>query len=226
MIYVSDEYEAESIASTEYSFDSDEHPELDLLTTTHSEYTDIRRDPFTPVSLVGGRVSPSEAGTEVTGTGTVTGIASDTGAGASPSLTAKSNSRTRDENSNDIEDKEIINDDSGDEGYANALASSNAGYINGDFDSELNALDPTCIVISTSTKAHAGVARYKDFIRCLPVHLSKMILGMLDQVTLFNCVCVSQAWRILTEEVHVEYFVNQQLWEEVMLMQVSTHTLY
>lgn len=63
--------------------------------------------------------------------------------------------------------------------------------------------------------------RYKDFIRYLPVHLAKFILSRLDKATLYNALCVSKNWRKLAEEVHKEFFVNQQLLEEVMLMQVG-----
>ena len=86
---------------------------------------------------------------------------------------------------------------------------------------DLSELDPTCMVVPTSEKAYSGVSRYKDFVRQLPVHLSKYILSWVDQVSLYNCVCVSRHWRILVEEVHNEFYVNQHLWEEVMLMQVS-----
>ena len=82
-------------------------------------------------------------------------------------------------------------------------------------------IDPTCLVVPGSSKAYSGVAKHKDFIRYLPIHISKCILGMLDQVSLFNCVCVSKNWRYVAEEVHKEYYINQHLQEEVMLMQVS-----
>lgn len=176
----SDEYEPNEIASSEYSYESDDHPELDLFTTTNSVYSDIRQNPFSVAGSLS-ILAHSEFDTETV-------------------RTAKT-SRGSDE-------KEIINDDSGDEEFD-------------DDASDLDSFDPTCIVISTSVKAHAGVSKYKDFIRLLPVHVSKMVLGMLDQVSLFNCVCVDKCWRILAEEVHREYFVNQNLWEEVMLMQVS-----
>ncbi|XP_074649289.1 F-box and WD repeat domain containing protein 10B-like [Tubulanus polymorphus] len=79
--------------------------------------------------------------------------------------------------------------------------------------------DPTNMVLPSSAKAFAGVSKHKDFIRCLPVHLSKYILSYLDQGSLFNGLCVSRYWRMIVEEVHREHFVNQQLWEDVMLMQ-------
>ncbi|CAH1793733.1 unnamed protein product [Owenia fusiformis] len=104
------------------------------------------------------------------------------------------------------DDDEIINDDSGDDDF----------FDNG---SDLSSLDPTCLVIPTSSKAYSGVSLHKDFIRSLPVHLSKYILGFLDKAALHNALCVSSNWRHLVEEVHKEFYVNQQLWEEVQLMQ-------
>ncbi|XP_059139668.1 F-box and WD repeat domain containing protein 10B-like [Physella acuta] len=83
----------------------------------------------------------------------------------------------------------------------------------------LNSVDPLLLVIPTSAKAYSGVSQHKDFIRCLPVHLAKMILSMLDMVSLYNALCVSPNWRKLAEEVKVEFAVSQQLREEVMLMQ-------
>ena len=91
---------------------------------------------------------------------------------------------------------------------------------------DLSELDPTCMVVPTSEKAYSGVSRYKDFVRQLPVHLSKYILSWVDQVSLYNCVCVSRHWRLLVEEVHEEFHVNQRLWEEVMLMQVSVSSSF
>lgn len=38
--------------------------------------------------------------------------------------------------------------------------------------------DPSLMVVPTSFQSTSGVRKYKDFIRCLPVHLSKKILGM------------------------------------------------
>ena len=66
--------------------------------------------------------------------------------------------------------------------------------------------------------------KYKDFLRCLPVHLSKRILGMLDKNSLTNCLCLSKHWRVLAEEVKSDYMVHQIMTEEIMLMQVSFTT--
>ena len=86
--------------------------------------------------------------------------------------------------------------------------------------SNASSEDPTCLVVPSSAKAHSGVAKRKDFIHQLPVHLSKCILGYLDEPSLHNCRQVSQYWALLVEEVNKEYHVNQHLWEQVMLMQV------
>ena len=80
--------------------------------------------------------------------------------------------------------------------------------------------DPSTIVVASVSVAHSGVCRFKDFIRCLPVHLSKFVLGMLDKNSLTNCLCISKHWRILTEEVKQDFMVHQLMTEEVMLMQV------
>lgn len=92
-------------------------------------------------------------------------------------------------------------------------------------DSNDYIVDPATCTILTSCKAYSGASKYKDFIRCLPVHLAKYILSFLDQASLVNALCVNQKWRILIEEVHQERFINQSLTEEVMLMQVCFQTV-
>lgn len=87
-------------------------------------------------------------------------------------------------------------------------------------------LDPLTQVIPTSSEITASISEYTDFIRYLPVHLSKMILSMLDTVSLYNALCVSLHWGRLAEEVRLEHIVNQQIKEQVMLMQVSELNLF
>ena len=72
---------------------------------------------------------------------------------------------------------------------------------------------------SVSFSAHT-LPSFKDFIRRLPVHLSKFILGMLDSNSLTNCVCVSPNWRALAEEVQRETLSDQIMREDVMVIQV------
>jgi F-box/WD-40 domain protein 10 len=156
---LADNYENESISSSTYSFHSETHPELDLLSRTRSEYSLIDKNPFE---------------------------------GSNTSVTKSSSSRAR---LKDSEEESLYSD--------------------------LSSVDPTCMIIPTSAKAYSGVARHMDFIRHLPVHLSKYILGMLDESMLNTCAKVSSYWKLLAEEVHKEFHVNQLLKEEVMLMQVS-----
>ena len=68
------------------------------------------------------------------------------------------------------DDLDIIHDDSGNESLT-------------EFEPMEFAPDPSCLVVPLSAKAHSGVSKYKDFIRNLPIHIAKMILGMLDQVS-------------------------------------------
>jgi len=37
--------------------------------------------------------------------------------------------------------------------------------------------DPALTVLPRGWASRSGVSRYRDFLRCLPVHLAKMILG-------------------------------------------------
>lgn len=87
--------------------------------------------------------------------------------------------------------------------------------------SDYASVDLMTIVVSPDSLVYAGVCRFKDFIRSLPVHLSKFILGMLDKNSLTNCLCISKHWRILAEEVRQDCLVHQLMTEEVMLMQVN-----
>lgn len=89
-----------------------------------------------------------------------------------------------------------------------------------------NLTDPSVFVLAMPSISHSGIAKYKDFIRCLPVHLSKFILGLLDKNSLTNCLCISKHWRILAEGVKADYMVHQLMTEEIMLMQVGRGTSY
>lgn len=150
--------ECESITSDNYTYRTDEHPDLELLTSISPQYGQDQINPFT-----GGQFPGYDLGDE-------------------------------------------IENDAGDEDDDSLFGSS---------------LDPAYMVIPTSAKAYAGVAKHMDLVRLLPVHISKMILSLLDKTSLMNALCVSTSWRILVEEVHRDAYVNQQLWEEVMLMQVT-----
>ncbi|XP_006898634.1 PREDICTED: F-box/WD repeat-containing protein 10 [Elephantulus edwardii] len=66
-------------------------------------------------------------------------------------------------------------------------------------------------------------SQYRDFIRLLPVHLSKYILNMLDKNTLNRCASVSQHWAILTHEVKSDRAVHTFIQNQMALFQ-GTYT--
>lgn len=69
--------------------------------------------------------------------------------------------------------------------------------------------------------SYQALPKERDFIRRLPVHLSKYILGFLNQYCLINCVCVSKHWRFLAEQVRNDTLAQQIMREDVMLIQVN-----
>ncbi|XP_037836870.1 F-box/WD repeat-containing protein 10 [Kryptolebias marmoratus] len=60
--------------------------------------------------------------------------------------------------------------------------------------------DPALMVVPGSSKSVSGVSQYRDFVSCLPVNLSKRILGLLEEHTLRHCQKVCRYWQHLTEE--------------------------
>ncbi|KAJ1130568.1 hypothetical protein NDU88_008919 [Pleurodeles waltl] len=79
--------------------------------------------------------------------------------------------------------------------------------------------DPALMLVPTSFQSSSGVSKHKDFIRCLPVHLSKSILGILDVKSLLNCLKVSLHWRYLAEEVRKDKVVQSSVQDEAMILQ-------
>uniref|UniRef100_A0A671YGM8 F-box and WD repeat domain containing 10 n=1 Tax=Sparus aurata TaxID=8175 RepID=A0A671YGM8_SPAAU len=77
---------------------------------------------------------------------------------------------------------------------------SGRGANHRDQDSDEDSDDPALMVVPGSSKSVSGVSRYRDFISCLPVGLSKRILGLLDEHTLRRCQKVSQSWQHLAKE--------------------------
>ncbi|XP_052785771.1 F-box and WD repeat domain containing protein 10B-like isoform X2 [Mya arenaria] len=148
-----------SVVSSNFTYNTDEHPELELLINAGQTYGQDQINPFTGEPLPGYNLNG------------------------------------------------MIENDAGDDEYS---------------DFAVESLDPAYMVIPTSAKAYAGVAKHVDLIRQLPVHISKAILSYLDKASMMNALLVSMCWRVLVEEVHRDTYVNQQLWEEVMLMQGSS----
>ncbi|XP_035198607.1 CMT1A duplicated region transcript 1 protein [Oxyura jamaicensis] len=61
--------------------------------------------------------------------------------------------------------------------------------------------------------------KYKDFIRCLPVHLSQYILGLLDQKSLKACAAVSRYWAFLVKEVERDHVCQGLVKEKILCLQ-------
>ncbi|XP_078658550.1 F-box and WD repeat domain containing protein 10B-like [Branchiostoma floridae x Branchiostoma belcheri] len=146
----------ESLASSNYTYNTEEHPELYLLTQANLEYATPATHPITGEEF----------------------------------------------------DPIVVN-------YGEDV------YLSDD-SSEFSSIDPTCMVLPTSVTATAGVAKYRDFISGLPVHLSKYILGFLDRISLYNCLAVGKTWRVLADQVQQEEEIQNQLWEEVLFYQGSS----
>ncbi|XP_013084190.2 F-box and WD repeat domain containing protein 10B-like isoform X2 [Biomphalaria glabrata] len=153
--------ETASIKSSEYSVNTEERPDLELLSLARPDYSQIIEDPFTGEIL--------------------------------------------------LDKIKTCQNDAANEAHSTTASS-------------VNTVDPLILIIPTSAKAYSGVSAHRDFIRCLPVHIAKVILSMLDMASLYNALCVSPNWRKLAEEVKHEFSVNQQIREEVLLMQgASAH---
>ncbi|XP_067285795.1 F-box and WD repeat domain containing protein 10B isoform X2 [Pseudorasbora parva] len=79
--------------------------------------------------------------------------------------------------------------------------------------------DPALTVVPRSSKSLSGVSRHKDFIRSLPVDIAKIILGLLDKVSLYSCRCVSKHWQWLTDEILTEMEVKKNVEKHAMILQ-------
>ncbi|MBN3307591.1 FBW10 protein, partial [Amia calva] len=101
-----------------------------------------------------------------------------------------------------------------------ALSDSVAAGAGWESESEsVSSEDPALSVIPSSSRSLSGVSRYRDFVRRLPVHLAKCILGLLDKTSLVNCLCVSRHWRYLAEEIQKEALVRRNVENQAMILQ-------
>ncbi|XP_026636401.1 CMT1A duplicated region transcript 1 protein isoform X2 [Microtus ochrogaster] len=67
----------------------------------------------------------------------------------------------------------------------------------------------------------SGSSKYRDFIRYLPLHISKYILRMLDKNSLNKCYLVSQHWAALTQQVKVDLSMHPFIQNQITLLQGS-----
>ncbi|KAG7227685.1 hypothetical protein INR49_029446, partial [Caranx melampygus] len=75
--------------------------------------------------------------------------------------------------------------------------------------------DPALMVVPGSSKSLSGVSRYRDFIGCLPVNLSKRILGLLEEHTLRCCQKVCRYWQHLAKETVEEFKFRRKFQEQI-----------
>ncbi|XP_028332504.1 F-box/WD repeat-containing protein 10 [Gouania willdenowi] len=85
--------------------------------------------------------------------------------------------------------------------------------------------EPALMVVPGSSKSFSGVSRYKDFIRCLPVCLSKRILGLLEAPTLNNCMMVCPYWQRLAQETRKELEFRRSFQEKIKAMMKRRYTM-
>uniref|UniRef100_A0A3B4UGY0 F-box and WD repeat domain containing 10 n=1 Tax=Seriola dumerili TaxID=41447 RepID=A0A3B4UGY0_SERDU len=87
-----------------------------------------------------------------------------------------------------------------------------------DQDTDEDSEDPALMVVPGSSKSVSGVSRYRDFIGCLPVDLSKRILGLLEEHTLRRCEKVCQYWQNLAKETMEEIKFRRHFQDQIKTM--------
>uniref|UniRef100_A0A7M4FVU9 F-box and WD repeat domain containing 10 n=1 Tax=Crocodylus porosus TaxID=8502 RepID=A0A7M4FVU9_CROPO len=87
--------------------------------------------------------------------------------------------------------------------------------------STASSINPALTLIPASLQSASGVNKYKDFIRCLPIHLSKYILGFLDPKSLSRCTDVTPYWAFVAKEVKREHLSQRVVQEELVYLQGS-----
>ncbi|XP_021069450.1 CMT1A duplicated region transcript 1 protein isoform X1 [Mus pahari] len=83
--------------------------------------------------------------------------------------------------------------------------------------------DPCNLLLSLDhvQRLSSGYSKYRDFIRDLPLHLSKYILRMLDKNSLNKCIFVSQHWATLAQQVKVDQSMHSFIQNQISLLQGS-----
>ncbi|GCC27287.1 hypothetical protein chiPu_0005711 [Chiloscyllium punctatum] len=154
-----------------YTFRTDEHPELEQLTEIWPEYSEVTLE-MLPSSLL---YQPEDKPV----------------AASRLSLQLKSKKTKK---------KQIVT----------------SGIVN---ESPVIVEPPIPIRITSPFEATSGVTYHKDFIRCLPIHLAKYVLGFLDQSSLQNCMLVSHHWAYLGKEFTRDKLAIQCIFDEIRKLQ-------
>nr|XP_034960561.1 CMT1A duplicated region transcript 1 protein [Zootoca vivipara] len=81
----------------------------------------------------------------------------------------------------------------------------------------LNVAEP----VPTHPTKPFKINKFKDFIRCLPIHLSKFILRMLDMKSLNRCAQVSAHWDFLVKLIKKDMISKRTLQSEIAFLQGS-----
>ncbi|XP_061472463.1 F-box and WD repeat domain containing protein 10B [Rhineura floridana] len=79
----------------------------------------------------------------------------------------------------------------------------------------------TALNVTKSSQKPPNINKFKDFIRCLPIHLSKYILRMLDLKSLNRCAKVSPHWNFLVKQIRKDIISNRSLRSEIAYLQGS-----
>jgi len=79
--------------------------------------------------------------------------------------------------------------------------------------------------ISEIVPPYKAIHSYVDFLKSLPVHLSKKILGYLNEACIKRAANVCKQWNILAKEVLAEVILLQIAREDIMLMQAGSSKL-
>ncbi|KAM6317645.1 LOW QUALITY PROTEIN: F-box/WD repeat-containing protein 10-like [Podargus strigoides] len=74
-------------------------------------------------------------------------------------------------------------------------------------------------VVPASLQSPSNVNQAMDLIRCLPLHLSMYILGLLDQKSLKACASVSRCWAFLAKEVKRECVCQSMVQKTILYLQ-------
>ncbi|XP_075026238.1 F-box and WD repeat domain containing protein 10B [Calonectris borealis] len=83
----------------------------------------------------------------------------------------------------------------------------------------MSLADQDVTVVPASLQLLSNAGQSKDFIRCLPPHLSMYILGLLDQKSLNACAAVSRCWASLANEVKRERACQSIVQEKILYLQ-------
>ncbi|XP_009571579.1 PREDICTED: F-box/WD repeat-containing protein 10-like, partial [Fulmarus glacialis] len=89
----------------------------------------------------------------------------------------------------------------------------------GDNSPVMSLADQDVTVVPASLQSLSNVNQPKDFIRCLPPHLSMYILGLLDQKSLNASAAVSRCWAFLANEVKRERVCQSIVQEKILYLQ-------